>query len=177
MKTMKKLILFTILVITAVVANAYDFEVDGIYYNISGNNEAIVTYDVIDKSNSNYSGDIAIPQSVTYNGTIYSVTSIGFAAFSDCSGLTSIEIPNSVTSIGYAAFQDCTGLTSIAIPNSVTSIGAHAFNGCTGLMSIDIPNSVTSIGAYSFSSCTGLTSIAIPNSVTSIGYGVFQLSI
>ena len=103
-----------------------------------------------------------------------SVTSIGVAAFYNCTGLTSIEIPNSVTNIGSSAFNNCTGLTSIVIPNSVTSIGDSAFNWCKGLTSITIPNSVTSIGNQAFRGCTGLTSIVIPNSVTSIGDSAFS---
>ena len=83
---------------------------------------------------------------------------IGSYAFSHCSNLTSIEIPNSVTSIGHSAFWDCTGLTSIEIPNSVTSIGGSAFYKCSGLISVTIPNSVTSIEDQAFVGCTGLTS-------------------
>ena len=63
--------------------------------------------------------------------------------------------------IGEYAFYDCTGLTSITIPNSVTSIGEGTFSHCTGLTSITIPNSVTNIGEYAFSYCTGLTSIIV----------------
>ena len=100
---------------------------------------------------------------------------IGESAFSYCSGLTSITIPNSVTSIENYAFVYCTGLTSVTIPNSVTSIGSSAFSGCDGLTSITIPNSVTSIGDYAFCSCSGLTSITIPNSVTSIGSSAFSV--
>ena len=98
-----------------------------------------------------------------------SVTSIGGGAFSGCSGLTSVTIPNSVTSIGGSAFSGCRGLTSVTIPNSVTSIGSSAFSDCSGLTSVMIPNSVTSIGDYAFDGCSGLTSVTIPNSVTSIG--------
>ena len=102
-----------------------------------------------------------------------SVTSIGDAAFYDCSGLTSVTIPNSVTSIGYATFAGCSGLTSVTIPNSVTSIGDAAFWDCSGLTSVTIPNSVTSIGYATFIGCSGLTSVTIPNSVTSIGIDAF----
>ena len=88
-----------------------------------------------------------------------SVTSIYNYAFSDCRGLTSINIPGSVTTIGDHAFQDCSGLTSINIPDSVTSIYQAVFSGCTGLTSIVIPNSVTSIGEYAFQQCSNLISI------------------
>ena len=100
-----------------------------------------------------------------------SVTSIGYAAFAECSSLTSITIPGSVTSIGERAFMNCTGLTSVTIPGSVTSIGDGAFQSCSGLTSVTIPGSVTSIGDYAFCYCTGLTSVTIGNSVTSIGEG------
>ena len=90
-----------------------------------------------------------------------SVTSIGNAAFSGCSGLTSITIPESVTRIGESAFADCSGLTSITIPNSVTYISYSAFSGCRGLTSITIPNSVTYIGDNPFANCPGLTSIVV----------------
>ena len=136
--------------------------VDGIWYNfIYGNLTAEVTYQG-DKYNSyldEYSGEVVIPSSVTYNAKMYTVTGIGDKAFGFCSGLTSVTIPNSVTSIGWGAFFDCTGLTSVTIPNSVTSIGEGAFGTCTGLTSVTIPNSVTSIGDQAFGLCSGLTSV------------------
>ena len=89
------------------------------------------------------------------------LTAIGDYAFANCSGLTSIEIPNSVTTIGTAAFYYCRGLTSIDIPNSVTTIGAHAFLCCDGLTSIYIPNSVTYIGSIAFLSCTSLKAFSV----------------
>jgi len=103
-----------------------------------------------------------------------SVTSIGASAFCDCSGLTSVTIPNSVTSIGFDAFDKCSGLTSITIPDSVISIGSFAFSDCSGITSITIGNGVISIGDSAFSGCSGLTSVTIPNSVTSIGFSAFK---
>ena len=94
--------------------------------------------------------------------------------YNDREKIKKVVIEKGVTSIGTAAFLDCTGLTSITIPNSVTRIGFEAFYGCGSLTSVTIPNSVTSIGDVAFLDCTGLTSITIPNSVTSIGQSVFQ---
>ena len=150
---------------------AYDFEVDGIYYNILADktNEVEVT-----NGPSRYTGSVTIPYTVTYNGITYSVTSIGDGAFGYCSGLTSVTIGNSVTSIGELAFCGCDQLEYITLPNTVTSIGNHAFWGCSGLTSIEIPNSVMSIGDGAFARCSGLTYIEIPNSVTSIGYAAFS---
>ena len=113
--------------------------------------------------------DIVIPSEI--NGI--PVTSIDHQAFSDCTNLTSVTIPDSVSSIGPFAFYGCTGLTSVTIPDSVTSIGDGVFSGCTCLTAITIPDSVTLIGDHAFSGCTGLTSVTIGNSVTSIGYSAF----
>ena len=84
---------------------------------------------------------------------------IGANAFENCTGLTSIEIPNSVTSIGGLAFSRCTGLTSVNIPNSVTSIGEYAFTNCTGLTSIVIPSGVSNFCNSLLAGCTALTTI------------------
>ena len=100
-------------------------------------------------------------------------TSIGDAAFLDCTNLTSVTIPNSVTTIGEEAFSDCTSLKSVTIGDSVTVIGEYAFSHCTSLTSVTIPDSVTDIGQYAFDRCTSLTSVTIGNGVTSIGVGVF----
>ena len=141
--------------------------------------------------------NLIIPETVSYEGYSFSVTSIGSSAFSGCTSLTSLTIPDSVTSIGSSAFSGCTSLTSVTIPDSVTSIGYSAFSGCTSLTSVTIgngvtsidnsafsgctsltsltiPDSVTSIGKYAFRGCTSLTSVTIPNSVTSIGYSAFS---
>ncbi|MBR4264112.1 MAG: leucine-rich repeat protein [Paludibacteraceae bacterium] len=162
---------------------ASNTKVDGIWYNFNSSTKtATVTYRGSSYSSysNEYTGDIVIPASVTYNNVTYSVTSIGENAFRDCSGLTSVTIPESVTSIGNRAFEDCSGLTSVTIPNSVTSIGDAAFGWCTGLTSVTIPGSVTGIGDAAFMDCYGLTSVTIPNSVTSIGdyafYGCYGLT-
>lgn len=88
------------------------------------------------------------------------LTSIGRDAFKDCSGLTSVWLPESVTNIEWSAFYGCSSMTSFIIPNSVTSIGGWALAGCR-LTSITIPKSVTSIGAALTAECDELTSIVV----------------
>ena len=162
-----------------------DFVKNGLLYSIKGNN-SVCLYRV---SNQFSLSELSIPQTVSFKGTTYNVTSIGdvfnyrycegeyygFESFSNklCKTLTSVIIPEGVTSIGDNAFYECENLTSVTIPQSVTSIGSGAFSYCKNLTSIAIPNSVTSIGNSAFDNCTNLTSIAIPNSVTSIGNSAF----
>ena len=144
-----------ILALLPMAVGAEEVKINGLWYEIdTSGGTAEVTH-------SGVSGDLIIPSSVTYAEQSYSVTSIGYWAFGECSGLTSVSIPNSVTSIGEQAFSKCTGLTSVTIPNSVISIGRGAFWGCTNLSTITIPNSVTSIGFDTFGSCSGLASITV----------------
>lgn len=172
MKHIHITLLFLVLMnMMSIEAKAYDCLINGIYYNLNtSKREAEVTSD----DPYSYEGNVSIPQTITYNGTKYSITSIGPSAFSGNIGLTSVTIPNGVTFIGNWAFYNCSGLTSVIIPNSVTSIGEYAFAGCSGLTSVVIPNSITSISSYTFRECAGLTSIIIPNNVTSIDQGAFS---
>ena len=195
---MKRLItFFALIAVWASSALAHDFEVNGIYYvKNSDGNSVRVSYKGTSNSSAAYSGSVTIPPSVAYSGKTYDVTSIGDYAFYNCSGLTSVTIPNSVTSIGEKAFAKCSDLTSVTIGNSVTSIGSSAFQGCnkvktlntnsnccasisrfpdskTTLNTLTLGNSVTSIGSYAFYGCSGLTSVTIGSSVKSIGSYAF----
>ena len=184
---MKHLFRFSLLLLAFVLpatSLAHDFEVDGIYYLINGNN-VTVTYKGTSYNDysDEYSGSVTIPATVTYGGTTYSVTAIGSSAFYNCNGLTSIVIPNSVTKIGDSAFNNCFGLTNVHITDLAAWCGinfessnsnplcyAHKLylNGVE-VTELTIPNSVTSIGDYAFYKFNGLTSITIPNSVNTIG--------
>ena len=167
---MKRLVLFICTLLCANVLLAQtEFIVGNLKYNVTSSNPPKVSVGQVDNTITTAN----IPATVIYDGTTYSVTSIGAQAFRDCSSLTSVTIPNSVTSIEERAFAYCSSLTSITIPNSVTSVGWWAFRDCDSLTSVTIPNSVTSIEWQAFESCNSLTSIIIPNSVTSIGEEAF----
>ena len=167
-------------------AAAYDFMADGLCYNRNSDGTSVtVTYQNSSSPRySNLSGDLVIPETVTYNGTTYSVTSIRTNAFWNCSGLTSVTIPNSVTSIGNNPFYGCSGLESMVVAagnstydsrdncNAIIETATNTL--ISGCKTTTIPNSVTSIGTSAFRGCSGLTSVTIPNSVTSIGSGAFQ---
>lgn len=183
--------------------SAYDFEVDGIYYDRISEGTASV-------AEGYYSGMVVIPEEVTFEGTSYRVTAIGNAAFYHCDGLTVVMIPNSITTIGELAFFGCNGLTAVTIGSGVTAIGQHAFTDCNGLTevhisdiaawcnikiengyanplyyahhlylgdteitSLMIPEGVTSVGDLAFYNCSSLTGVTIPNSVTTIGRSAF----
>ena len=166
----------------SMMAVAYDFSCDGIYYDIiSEDNRTVeVTFGGSPYFGGSYSGNIVIPSEVVYNNKTYTVIAIGKDAFHNETKVRAVAIPNSVTTIDSEAFRGCTSLTSVTIPNSVTTIRSEAFSECTSLTSVTIPNSVTTIMSRTFYGCTSLTSVTIPNSVTIIGseafYGCRDLS-
>ena len=185
MKHIRLFFLATLLLLTSASAWAYDFEVDGIYYNINGTLPCVsVTYESFyPGSSGSYSGNVVIPLSVSYGGTTYSVTSIGSYAFTDCDNLTSLTIPSSVTSMENSAFSGCSGLTSIIVEagnpvydsrnNCNAIIETQTNTLLVGCMMTVIPNSVTSIGNNAFYYNTNLNAIEIPNSIISIGNWAF----
>ena len=119
---MKKSLLFLLVTLLGgTTLHAYDAKISGIFYNFIGEDEAEVT-----RGNTDYTGSVAILESVTYRSKTYRVTRIGDAAFQNCTSLESVTIPESVTSIGNYAFNYCTYLTSVTIPEGVTSIGLVA---------------------------------------------------
>ena len=176
---MKKLFTLILAVLLPLVINAAE-EIDAIWYNFEGSNASVTFRDY---NYNSYSGDVVIPETVTYNGKIYRVTGIGDNAFQDCTTLTSITIPRSVTAIGSWSFYNCTGLKSVFITdlaawcnlsffmsndNPLFYAGRLFLNG-QEIRDLVIPQSVISIGNYTFCGCINLTSVNIPEGVTSIG--------
>lgn len=120
-----------------------------------------------------YSGDVIIPEEVTYMNRTRKVTAIGYSAFACCFELTSLTLPNSINKIESRAFESCRKLRSLTIPDGVTSIGKLAFVN-SGLTSVTIPSSVKTIDNEAFWNSGSLTSVTISNGVKTIGEKAFK---
>ncbi|MCC8071270.1 MAG: leucine-rich repeat domain-containing protein [Bacteroidales bacterium] len=186
---MKKLILM-LMSLVSFMTHAYDFEVDGFYYetNLTNMTVTLVSGDVA------YEGKVSIPSTVTYKNREFEVISIE-GAFSDCENLQSVFIPASVMKlgdnsfmncpklneisgmsgvalIGDNCFSNCTSLDNLSLPSTLRSIGKNAFSGCSELIQLDIPESVQEMGEYVFKDCHKMSNISLPNCLTNIPSGM-----
>ena len=168
---MKRIYLLTIIFFISLMVRAINVEIDGIMYNINVKTGLI---EVAANPSHQYKGDIVIPETITYEGTEYTVTAIAQGAFSQ-TNITSIAFPNSITSIDRSAFYNCSSLDSVALPEKVTVIGDMCFANCYSLRRVVIPEGVTLIDNSAFNSCYSLDSLIIPNSVTRIEDWAFAL--
>ncbi|MDE5769085.1 MAG: leucine-rich repeat protein [Oscillospiraceae bacterium] len=125
---------------------------------------------VITDCDTSAEGEMIIPDTIQE----LPVTGIGSFAFSFCSSLTSIAIPDGVTEIGSGAFVNCSALEAITIPDGVVTIEDSVFFYCSSLKSIIIPDSVVSIEEDAFCNCSSLESIEIPDNVKNIGDKAFR---
>ena len=148
----------------------FEAESDGstIYYTARGTSATVVSGD------EQYSGNVIIPSTVSYDGKDFSVVAVGSFAFSECADLNSVSLPSSLLSIGDYAFYGCTSIKAIVVPNAVTIIGSNAFDGCTNLSSVSLSSSLKSIENHTFYNCRSLRTLEIPNSVRKIGDMAFQ---
>lgn len=183
----------------------YDFEKDGLYYNVISEQDKTceVSYDLdLVMETRTYSGVIDIPETVRYGLNSYTVVGIedcafldtkiesitlpntieyiGEAALGDCKRLKSLTIPDKIKVIGSAAFSGCARLTKLVIPETVQEIGVGAFSYCDNLRFINIPEGITTLEASMFEGCTSLASVVLPKNITKIGdeafYGCSKLT-
>ena len=138
----------------------YDFEADGIYYQLSKNvNEAIVTCK--DSHYRTYEGHVVIPEQVMHGNRVLKVTAIGDNAFRNCEDLTGVTIPATVKTIGDRAFRSCPALTRVDLPAGLETIGRQAFTNCLSLDYIYLPSSLRKVGDKAFLDCLGLKRVDI----------------
>jgi hypothetical protein len=130
----------------------------GVKYTVTGGTVRI------NIGNTSAAGNVIIPASI--GG--YPVTSINLQAFYNCTGLTSITLPDSVTSIGSNVFYGCTALTTVTLPAALTNLPSSTFMNCKNLTTVAIPAGVTTIETNAFYGCTGLTSVSIPAGLKTI---------
>ncbi|MEE0976174.1 MAG: leucine-rich repeat domain-containing protein [Bacteroidales bacterium] len=195
---MKKLLLSLISLLFAFNAIAQEFEKDGLKYIVD--NPLTPNEVSVGRSWSVTITEVDIPETVTYQGTTYTVTSIRDDGFKS-TGITSISIPNTITSIGqcafmscgyltrisfdensnlnaipYGAFQDCNTLSSIDIPKNVAILGMFAFMSCDALATVTFEGNseLTTISTKAFYGCSSLTSITIPKKVAVVNNNAFQ---
>ncbi len=168
-------------------SSAISFEVDGIYYATgtlfsTGSNSVSV---ISKSSNQNsYSGSVVIPETVTYKGVTYNVRGIDPFAFGNCTGLTSVTIPNSVTNIGWGAFDGCTILTKVIIKDGDYTLNFYMTNQANPTIFYNCPLTTLQIGrnlSYTntqglspFKNMTTLKTVTFSNNVTTISENVFR---
>ena len=134
-----KLQVLVVCLLFSISATAYDFIVDGMYFNVLSQDDLTCE---ITFGGQKYEGDIIIPEHVMFDGKTFTVI-----------GIHGDEL-------GYlGAFEDCVDLKSVSIPHTITYIGDYAFAGCSGLANIYVPNSVAFIGEQVFGFCPVLSDI------------------
>ena len=179
----KQIIKFLFLLLAfgyAMEAKSSHFTVDGIWYSYTNEDDDEVG--VIYNKSGEYSGDVVIPSTVTYNGKQYTVTKINAGAFLLDSALTAVTIPNSMTSIDSHAFQGCSNLKKVIwnarnaqdFPPINTSYYIHPFSGCDRLTDFVFGDEVEHIPDYLCYNLTSLKNLVIGNSVTNIGSSAFE---
>jgi len=163
---MKLRVLFVaIAMMTANQVFSYDFIVDGIAYDYDASDQsAIVTFETTRK----YEGDIVIPNHIIYNGRTMKVKGIGSGAFSGCSNLQTITIPETIQTIGQGAFQNC-GISNVKLPDSLERLEKYTFKG-SELQEIDLPRSLQYIAEGCFDGTKKLKQLIIDGTKSTKGF-------
>lgn len=172
---MKKIILILFGSLIFADSYAFDFESNGIYYNILSKKEATCEVTFKDASFNSYSGSVILPNVVEYDGKEYTICQIGTQAFSKSSNLQSVVIPEGYNLIKQYAFSGCENLESVQIGTGLQVIESHAFSQCSSLTSVKLPDSIQELGESAFGYCKSLESIMMPVSLQKLGIHCFQV--
>lgn len=191
---MKLKLFFILTLISLALVTQAQTQIDGINYQFNGSEAKVVSIPDC------YTGDVVIPETVSYNGNAYIVTAIGQLSFFGCTDLISVTLPSTIISIDAvafadainletvtmsegvltiadSAFSDCAALSNITLPNSITSIGSNAFRNCSSLETINVPAGVTNLSPYTFTNCTALTSVSFAEGLEVVGNSAFSYCI
>ena len=151
-------------------AFAYDFEVDGICYDITSFTDLTVSASSLSEDTKS---ELVIPETVEFNGKTLKVTSVGENFAVNNNTIQTVYISNGISIIENNSFRSCTKLTDVEI-KSVEKVGNYAFYGCTLLNHIGLNDSLESIGEESFAGCSELANVILPNNLKQISYGLFM---
>lgn len=162
---------FIVLFAASAKVSAYDFEYNGIYFNVLSVKDKTVE---VTWSQDKYTGDVTVEDKAVFEGTTYTVTGVGKGAFHNCPGLISVKLPQTVSKIGESAFSVSHDLQSVELPPSVTEIGQFAFHYSDNLKSAVVPDCLTKLLPCTFAFCTNLENVTLPPGITSIGLECFQ---
>ena len=164
------------LVATLLTANAYDYMVNGICYNLNEDGNTVrVVPEIANRSPSysSISGTVTIPRMVLIENRPYTVTSIDRYAFMGCSEITAVVIGDAITEVGSNAFNECTKLASVTFGRAVNTLSYGCFSECSALTTVEIPSQVTELNEEVFYECTALTTVTLPSGLTTLKDGVF----
>lgn len=153
-----------------------DFEIDedGELIRYGGFEKHVVIPDGVKAIGSGAFNDYKELESVIIPEGVIQIATSYYGAFSGCTGLKTVSLPNSLKGIGIYAFEGCTTLQNVDLPNGLEGLGHHAFSGCSKIESITLPNSVTDIGGSVFSDCSNLSSVQLPNNMEELSDGLFS---
>ena len=172
---MKKGFVFVFAIMIGLSTYAYDFAIDGIFYNITSLKE--LTVEVTNNGDTQlyrgYSGNIVVPSFVKYNDYEFKVTSIGDWAFYICPELISVQLPSSIKSIGTFGFGH-TGISEIIIPDSVETMGNDVLHGCKKLTKVVLGKSLKEVPRFLCWECDNLEEIKIPSNINTIRRAAFS---
>ena len=171
---MKKLLLFMVTMLMPMMASAYDFELDGFFYNVISVSDLtlelttdVENLDVLNGGNNKkYSGDIIIPSKINYKGKEWSIIKI-CGTFNYCSDVTSVNLPSTITEIGPGTFVGCTSMKEITLPNSLVKIGEWSFGRC-GIEKMTFPPSIEYFDRCPFFYFDSLKEVVIEDGDTSV---------
>lgn len=171
MNLTKSLSLTFLLLSGMATASAASFIEGKISYTILSESDKTVA---VAASAQKYSGQIAIPEKVTHEGTEYTVTAISKSAFAKCVSMVSVNMPATLTSVGEFAFDGCAALTTLEFPANITTMGQYALQGCNNLSNLALPEKLKAIPVGMLVSCEALESLTVPSAVTAVGDWAFN---
>ena len=156
-------------------ALARSIEVNGVWYILAGTDRAFVTNrNFADEAEGPYTGDVVVPEQITYRGRTYSVISVASNAFACCEGLTSVSLPSTLRSINTCAFIGCTNLKQVTMPTTRLTVSSCAFTGCTSLQKITLPRLTERLDSLTFYCCASLRTLVLPHRLSTVCQGALE---